>query len=63
MIPPYKEKCLKKPYYFLLDDFYLDNKETSAFFYIPGKERPNWYDYSILIKKKMLKHILIKFFF
>ena len=38
MISSYEEKCLKKPCYFILDDFSLDNEETSAYFYIPEKE-------------------------
>ena len=34
----YEEKCVKKPCYYILDDFSLDNEETSAYFYIPEKE-------------------------
>ena len=39
MISSYEEKCLKKPCYYILDDFSLDNEETSAYFYIPEKEK------------------------
>ena len=38
MLSSYEEKCLKKPCYYILDDFSLDNEETSAYFYIPEKE-------------------------
>ena len=38
MISSYEEKCLQNPCYFILEDFSLDNEETSAFFYIPEKE-------------------------
>ena len=38
MISSYEEKCFKKPCYYILDDFSLDNEETSAYFYIPEKE-------------------------
>ena len=38
MISSFEEKCLQKPCYYILDDFSLDNEETSAYFYIPEKE-------------------------
>ena len=34
----YEERCLKKPCYYIIDEFSLDNEETSAYFYIPEKE-------------------------
>ena len=45
----YEEKCLKKPCYYILDEFSLDNEETSAYFYIPEKENS-------IIKIKALKY-------
>ena len=38
MLSSFEEKCLKKPCYYILDDFSIDNEETSAYFYIPEKE-------------------------
>ena len=49
MISSYEEKCLKKPCYYIVDDFSLDNEETSAYFYIPEKE-------SSVINIKALKY-------
>ena len=52
MISSYEEKCLKKPCYYILDDFSLDNEETSAYFYIPEKENSVIYIKELKYDKK-----------
>ena len=38
MVSSYEEKCSKAPCYYLVQDLSLDNKEKSAYFYIPESE-------------------------